>query len=328
MKQQITSSDLAAGRSINVICLGEPLYEFNQRSDGLFETGFGGDTSNCAIAAARSGARSAMLTHLGDDAFAKSFIDMWTNEGVNTDAVRMIPGQETGVYFVNHDNEGHHYTYRRKNSAASNLDSPDIDPQPIQNAQILHVSGISQAISDSAAEAVNAAIRIAKENGTWISYDTNLRLNLLELAPSRDRFHNAIQHCDIVLPGYDDATQLTQLTDPNDIVDFYLNLGCRVVALTMGAQGVLVATTTERRTYAAYAVDSIDANGAGDTFDGAFLSEYTKTSDIWRAAEFANAAAALSTTRSGAVRSMPHRADIETFLENNPTTPSNNNEQE
>ena len=97
------------------------------------------------------------------------------------------------------------------------------------------------------------------------------------LASALDRaravIHSAASFTDILRPGIDDATELTGLSDPDEIVDFYLRLGPKIVALTLGDQGALVATKERREWMAPMKVRLVDATGAGDMFDGAFLAE-------------------------------------------------------
>ena len=299
---------------VDLLCFGEPLLEFNQQPDGNYLPGHGGDTSNCAIAAARSGASVGMLAHVGADAFGDSFLSLWQTEGVDTSTVAQSTVAHTGVYFVSHGPDGHQFSYMRAGSASSRVTPTDLPAADIEAAKILHVSGISQAISDSSADAVFAAIDIARAAGTRVSYDTNLRLKLWPLARARAVTHAAMAMADIALPGKDDAEQLTGLSDPDAIVDFYLTLGATVVALTLGADGTLVATPDRRDRIAAFPVKAVDATAAGDTFDGAFLTELLRTDDPFAAARYANAAAALSTLGYGAVAPMPTRSAVEAFL--------------
>ena len=147
-----------------------------------------------------------------------------------------------------------------------------------------------------------------------MSYDTNLRLRLWPLDRARAVIHAAVALSDIALPGLDDARQLTGVDRPEDVCAFYLALGCKVVALTMGKSGTMVATPERREVIPARPVAAVDATGAGDTFDGAFLAEWLNHGDPFRAAAFANAAAALSTLGPGAVAPMPTRAAVEAFL--------------
>ncbi len=300
--------------SPDIICLGEPLLEFNHQPDGRYLPGFGGDTSNCAIAAARQGASTGYATRIGDDTFGRQFLMLWADEGVDTRAVETDGSAHTGIYFVTHSEAGHEFSYFRAGSAASRMSALDIPKEYIAGAKILHVSGISQAISDSAADAVFAALDIAKSAHVMVSYDTNLRLKLWPLDRARAVTHAAMAMCDIALPGLEDAEQLTGLQAPDDIADFYLSLGAQIVGLTLGSAGTLVATSSERQTIPAWPVDAVDATAAGDTFDGAFLAEIVAGRSPFEAAAYANAAAALSTQGYGAVAPMPRRSDVEAFM--------------
>jgi 2-dehydro-3-deoxygluconokinase len=183
----------------------------------------------------------------------------------------------------------------------------------IAAARVFHLSAISQAISSGCADAGFAAIRHAKANGTAVSYDTNLRLRLWPLDRARAVIHAALALADIARPSIDDARQLTGLDRPEDIADFYLRLGCRIVALTMGADGTLVATPDARALVAPKKVEVVDATGAGDAFTGAFLAEWLVHGDPFRAAAYANAAAALKTLGRGAVAPIPRRDAVEAF---------------
>lgn len=299
----------------DIVCIGEPLLEFNQQPDGRYLQGFGGDTSNCAIAAARQGAKVGYATCVGDDEFGAQFLNLWKEEGVDTSGVIRDPDAPTGVYFVTHAEGGHAFSYFRSGSAASLMRPDDLPEDTIRGAKVLHVSGISQAISDSACDTIFTAIRIARKANVAVSYDTNLRLKLWPLDRARAVIHAAMAMVSIALPGLDDARQLTGLEDPDAIVDFYLNLGAGSVALTLGPEGTLVADADTRTRVLSMKVEAVDATAAGDTFDGALLARLCDGASLEDAARYANAAAALSTTGYGAVAPMPRREAVEALLE-------------
>ena len=299
---------------LDIICLGEPMLEFNQQQNGMFKQGHGGDTSNCAISAARQGAKAGYITAIGDDDFGRSFLVLWQADNIDTSQVRVNSTASTGIYFVTHDQDGHHYTYYRKDSAAAQMQPAQLSNDFIASARYLHVSAISQAISQSAAETVAEAISIANANDTVVAYDTNLRLNLWNEGHAREVVHEAMRHCQIALPSYEDATVLTQKKHPQDIVDFYLALGCETVVLKLGAEGSIVATKDKRTAISGKKVSSIDTNAAGDTFAGAFLAQLAKGCDVFAATEYANVAAALSTQSKGAASSIPNRDQVLQYL--------------
>jgi 2-dehydro-3-deoxygluconokinase len=299
----------------DIVAIGEPLFELSQpKGEEIFRPGYGGDTSNCAVAAARQGASVAYVTAIGADQFGDAFMKLWAEEGVDTSAVKRSSIAHTGLYFITHGPEGHVFSYMRAGSAASRMTVEDVSADLIKGARVLHASGISQAISSSAADAVFSAMRIARGAGVLVSYDTNLRLRLWPLDRARAVIHAAAGLTDILRPGVDDARQLTGLTDADKIVDFYLSLGPKIVALTLGEEGAIVATKEKRERLESRKVRVVDATGAGDMFDGAFLAEYLRTGDPFAAGRYANVAAALSTQGYGAVSPMPRRAEVEAAM--------------
>lgn len=304
-------------RSPDIVCLGEPLIEFNRPKEGDGRTwlqGFGGDSQNVAIAAARQGASTGYLTSLGQDWMGDAFMDLWKAEGVDASRVTRHPSAPTGVSFVTHSAAGHKFDYLRKNSAASLMTPDTLAVDYIAGAKVFHFSAIGQAISESARATCDAAMDVARKAGVKVSYDTNLRLRLWELDLARKVIDATIARCDIALPSLDDSQQLTGFKEGDAIADYYLRLGAPLVALKMGSEGSLIATKDERTRVPPHKVAAVDATGAGDTFDGAFLTRLLAGDDAVSAARYANVAAALSTTGYGAVTPMPRADDVLTAL--------------
>ena len=301
----------------DILSLGEPMVVFNQRGAGagrLYLQGFGGDTSNFAIAAARQGARVGYISALGDDPYGAMLRGLWTAEGVNHADVRTDPEAFTAIYFVTHDAQGHHFHFFRKGSAASRMTPAQLPRERIAQARVLHLSGISLAISDSACETGFAAMKVAREAGVAVSFDTNLRLKLWPLARAREVMTEALRRCDIALPSLDDVRALTGLDDPDALVDHCLRLGARVVALKLGEEGALVASAQERHRIAPHPCQPVDATGAGDTFGGAFVARWVAGDTLLQAGRYAAVAAALSTQGYGAVDPIPRAGEVEQAL--------------
>ncbi len=299
--------------SPSIVSLGEPLIEFNRPKEGDGRTwlqGFGGDSQNVAIAASRQGATAGYLTSLGQDWMGDAFLDLWKSEGLDASRVSRHPSAPTGVSFVTHGPAGHKFDYLRKNSAASLMTPDTLAKDYIAGAKFFHLSAIGQAISESARATCDAAIDAAKAAGVKVSYDTNLRLRLWDLETARRKIDETIARCDIALPSLDDSQQLTGLTDAEAIADYYLKLGAPMVALKMGAEGSLIVTAGKRHRLPPHKVNAVDATGAGDTFDGAFLARLLEGDDPETAGRYANVAAALSTTGYGAVTPMPRKAEV------------------
>jgi 2-dehydro-3-deoxygluconokinase len=293
-----------------LLCMGEPMLEFNQLPPGPdgarhYLEGHGGDTSNAAIAAARQGASAGYITALGQDMPGDSFIGLWQREGVDTSCVMRTDRYQTGVYFVTHDAGGHRFLHYRSGSAAAMYCVADVPRQAIASARILYLSGISLGISVSACDAALHAIDIAVRHRVAVAIDTNYRPRLWPPARAAATIHAAMAHATYAFPGVEDVRVLTGLEDPDAILDFYLRLGCRVVALKMGADGAYVGTAAGRVRVPAYPVDAIDATGAGDTFCGSFLARILAGDLPVDAARYASVAAALKCTGYGAVGPIP-----------------------
>ncbi len=304
---------------VDIVALGEAMVEFNQTSqaDGrTYVQGFGGDTSNALIAAVRQGANGAYVTKLGDDEFGRMCLGLWEKEGIDVEGVAVDSSAPTGIYFVRHGKDGHAFSYLRVGSAASRMRPVDVPAPLITRARYLHVSGISQAISASAADTVFHAIGIARASGVKVAYDPNLRLQLWPLARARAVTVATIPLTDYFLPSLDDLRVLSGLDDPVAILDWCHRQGARTVVFKLGKAGSWVSDGAERTPIAAFSVNAIDATGAGDCFDGSLLARLAAGDDVVSAAKWASAAAALTTTGYGAVAPLPTADRVARFMAN------------
>ena len=283
-----------------IVAIGEAMIEFNQVEERRFLQGYGGDSSNMIIAAARSGARAAYVTRLGDDEFGRMFMELWRREGVDTTHVTMDRDAPTGAYFVTHGPQGHAFSYLRAGSAASRLRPQDLPD--LSAATYVHASGISMAISTSAADTVLAAFAAARGK---VSFDSNLRLRLWPLARARAMIAAAAAMAHYFFPSIEDARELSGIDSPEGNLDWAHGLGAKVVFLKLGAEGCMVSDGVRRERIHGLQVKAVDATGAGDCFCGAALARLAAGDTIWDAARYANVAAALATTGYGAVDPLP-----------------------
>ena len=306
-----------------IISIGEPLLELSARETGplgdarQFLVGFGGDTSNFSVAVSRLGGKAGYFTRLGGDEFGRAFLELWDREKVDCRHVTRHASAPTGIYFISRmKTGGHDFTYYRKDSAASLLSPAHLPEDYIRRAKVLHVTGISQGISQTASDTVLRAMNITREAGGKISYDPNFRPKLWSLDKAREVIHGAMALADFVFPSLEDGTLLTGLKDPLEIIRFYQNLGPEVVVLKMGEQGALMATghSGQVKSGPGFEVDSVDASGAGDTFDAAFVAGSVSGRTLDECLYFANAAAAMTTTGLGAVGPIPTLDQVQKFI--------------
>jgi 2-dehydro-3-deoxygluconokinase len=316
----MSAEEAVSSLPLDLVCLGEAMVGFNQapQEPTRYTAGFGGDTSNCAIAAARIGARSGYITQVGEDVFGWQLMALWRQEGVDTAGVRVLPGAETGLYFVTHGSQGHAFTYRRAGSAASRMasDDPAFAPclQQVDRAHTLHVSGISQAISASACATVFAAIERARSRGARVAYDLNFRPRLWSVQAARPVVERTVALVDIFLPSLDEVAMLVGTRTPEEALQWAHGLGAPTVLLKLGAQGCWVSQRNGVTKLPPYPVSSLDATGAGDCFAGALLARLATGDDLVSAARAANAAAALSTLGIGAVAPLPRWPQVQAAL--------------
>ncbi|MEJ6022393.1 sugar kinase [Ramlibacter sp. PS4R-6] len=302
--------------NFDIAALGEAMVEFNQTQPGEpnYLQGFGGDTSNAIIAAARAGARTTYLTRLGADRFGDDLMRLWRHEGVDTSGIERDAEAHTGVYFVTHGPGGHEFSYLRSASAAARMTPQWLPHTVLEHAKILHVSGISLAISHSARDTVFEAIRIARRAGNLVSLDSNLRLKLWKIDEARETIARAASMCDIFLPSMEDAFGLSGRDDPDEVVEWAHGLGARQVVLKLGEDGALASDGMAREHIRGRKVKTLDATGAGDCFCGNLLARLAAGDTLFEAAEYANAAASLAVQGFGAVAPLPHAQDVEAIL--------------
>jgi 2-dehydro-3-deoxygluconokinase len=251
----------------------------------------------------------AYLSRLGADRWGDSLMTLWQRENVGTITVLRDAQAPTGMYFVSHDAQGHHFSYARAGSAASRMQVQDLAhwQDDIASSQWLHLSGISLAISSSACDTAFAAMQHARKVGTQVALDSNLRLSLWPLARAQACIRQAVGLCDLFLPSLEDMTALTGLTQASDIIAWSHAQGAAQVVLKLGTDGALASDGQSLRPVPGHAVKAVDATGAGDCFAGNLLARLSTGDDLWAATAYANAAAALSVQGYGAVAPLPHR---------------------
>ncbi len=237
---------------------------------------FGGAESNLAIGASRLGRRVGWFGQLGNDPHGRYIFKHIRGEGVDVSRASLVNGAPTGLMFKESLMEKTSVYYYRKHSAASLVRPEDLDEDYIRQAKILHVTGITAALSESGRAAVEEAMRLARKHGVKISYDPNLRLKLWSLEEARKTLLPLAEMCDYFLPGLDELKLLYATDEFDAIIERLKQLpavsvikGCENETLLL-ADGVL-----HRVPY--FKVDRVvDTVGAGDGFCAGFLSGLLK----------------------------------------------------
>lgn len=307
--------------SPEVICFGEAMVEFNASTIGrlkdvtTFERGYGGDTSNTAVAVARLGTTSGYITKLGKDELGKCLLDLWYREEVETSQVLLDEEAFTAIYFVTRTWEGdHEFTYFRRGSAASYFKASDLNMEYIKTAKVFHTSGITQAISPSCRKTTFKVVEELKSEKTLFTYDPNIRLKLWSPKEARRTALKSISLADVVMLSMDDARIMFGKLSSQEVLEEILKLGPKIIAIKLGEKGCLVSDTKDTYKIPGLKVNFIDSTGAGDAFDAALIVGILEDMNIEKAAIFANTVGALKCMGKGAIKPLPRRKDVDSFL--------------
>ena len=295
-----------------VVGLGEPMVEFCATDVGRlsgveqFKRGWGGDTSNFAVSAARQGLSVGHVCRLGGDEFGKSFMDLWAEEGMDISRVIIEKDAWTAIYIISlMEGGGHDFTYYRAGSAASRYSVDDIDVEYISGAKAFHTSGISLAISETMRKATLEALRISRESDGFNSFDVNMRAKLWDIETARVSLAKAFSLSDVVYASMDDMETLYGFTDMEKAAKHLRNMGVETVVIKHGGKGCYVSTDEKSFTSSGYKIEVVDSTGAGDAFDGAWVKGAIEGWELEKTASFANAVGALTATGLGAVAPIP-----------------------
>jgi len=270
-------------------------------SGGTFFTARGGKGANQAVAAARAGGSVALIACLGDDALGDETLAALTAEGIAVHAVHRVPDTPSGVALILVDERGENSI-----AVAPGANALLTPAQVVPSVERLSPMDVLVAQLETPLETVLAAARTANRVGARV---------ILNPAPARTLPDELLRLVSVLTPNETEAARLagTSLDKEHALEDAataLLQRGVGAVAITLGADGVYVATTGRRELISGHRVETRDTTGAGDVFTGALAVALAEEMPLGEAVRFANAAAALSVTRDGAQPAAPRRAEI------------------
>jgi len=251
----------------------------------------GGAESNVAIAATRLGASTTWIGRLGDDDLGSLVVRELRGLGVNVHAPR-DPEAPTGLMVKEHRHgRPTHVRYYRKHSAGSRLEPDDLDQDVIAAADIVHLTGITAALGDTARAALHHAITVARRGGATISFDVNYRATLWPPSAATPVLRELASAADILFAGPEEAALLLSggldtatIDDPwqaaAQFAQQVCGLGPRIAVIKLGSLGALALADGTIYTYPIVPIDPVDPVGAGDAFVGGFLAELANKESI------------------------------------------------
>lgn len=318
-------------REFHVTALGELLIDFtenglSQQGNHLLEANPGGAPCNVLAMLSKLGKKTAFIGKVGNDFLGQHLKQVVEAVGIDTRNLLLDEQVHTTLAFVHTYPDGDRdFSFYRDPGADMNLRAEEIDEALIANSRLFHFGSLSLT-HDGVREATKKALRIAKESGCLISYDPNLRPPLWKsLEEAREQIAFGMQWCDVLKISDNEIQWFTGKEDFDEgIRVLQETYHIPLILLSMGRDG-------SRAYYQGRKVEAkpflqkntIETTGAGDTFCACVLSyvldhglEDLTDEDLKKMLSFANAAAALITTRKGALRVMPTREEVEKTLLN------------
>ncbi|TDT62881.1 sugar kinase [Fonticella tunisiensis] len=306
-----------------IILVGEPMAMFIADYVGKLEDvekftrSLAGAEVNVCIGLKRLGYDVSYVTKLGVDPFGKYIKNFLDNEGIDTKYITFDSNYPTAFQMKSKVETGDpEVVYFRKGSAASHMSKEDIDRIDFESVRHVHVTGIPPALSLSCREATYRLIKKAREKGLFITFDPNLRPSLWPSKEEMVRVINDIaSKCDMVLPGISEGVMLTGSENPNEIADFYLKLGVKIVIVKIGEKGAFVKTREESYTVPGFKVPMVvDTVGAGDGFAVGIISGLLEKLPLRDAVVRGNAIGSLQVMVPGDNEGLPDRAKLNQYL--------------
>lgn len=313
----------------DVTALGEILIDFTPcgELDGVpvYAQNPGGAPLNVLVQNALLGGRTAFIGKVGRDGFGDALRRVMEEHEIETRGLAVCDEVHTTLAFVQLDSHGERsFSFYRNPGADILLDREDIDDRLIQNSHIFHFGSLS-ATAEPSKSATRAALEMAKKSGCIISYDPNYRPPLWKSEQEAvETILHFMPYADILKVSEEEMELLTGMKDLEKGSRKLADYGVLLVCISLGAEGACFRRGGDFGKVPGFSVDTVDTNGAGDSFFGAIhyqlrhktLEDITampaeELADIIR---FANAAGARTTMKKGAIPAMADREGIEKLL--------------
>ena len=311
-------------KKYDVIALGELLIDFtmngqSEQGNNMFEACPGGAPCNVLALLNKMGKKTAFIGKVGKDQFGALLRDTITEAGIDASNLMVDENVNTTLAFVHTFPDGdREFSLYRNPGADMMLTADEVNPEVVKDTKVFHFGTLSMT-HEGVREATKKAVETAKANGCLVSFDPNLRPPLwssLDLA--KEQMEYGFGKCDI-LKISDNEIQFVSGKEDYDEGIAYLQetYNIPLILLTMGKDGSRAYYKGMRVERPGFSVKAIETTGAGDTFCGSSLNylvdhdfENLTEEQLGEMLTFANAAAALVTTKKGAIKAMPVKEEV------------------
>lgn len=280
-----------------------------------FTRSVAGAESNVAIGLSRLGHSAGWFGRVGDDAFGQGILDTLRRESVDLRCAAVDPVAPTGLLVRDrHPQRRIQVLYYRHGSAGSRLGPDDVDESYVSGARILHVTGITPALSASCLEAVRRALDIARRHSVTVCFDPNLRQRLWTPEQAAATIGPLLSSADIVLAGEGEVEQLSGCGDREQGALWFLKHGAGLTVVKLGDAGAWATDGMQEWTAPPHPVTVVDPVGAGDAFAAGFLSGWLRGFGVAGCLAEGNVAGSMSVQVPGDIEGLPYRADVDAVL--------------
>ncbi|MED1412239.1 MULTISPECIES: carbohydrate kinase family protein [Bacillus] len=310
----------------NVFCIGELLIDFVCRNSNVslvdgtdFEKKAGGAPANVAAAITKLGGRATFMGQVGNDPSGE-FLEQ-TLQRAHVDTSMLIRDKQTTLAFVSIDKDGERdFIFMR--GADGEYTFNKIDLSKIKRNDLIHFGSATALLSSPLKETYFQLLQFAKDNNHFISFDPNYRDALItDVEQFSQDCLSFIKHAHFVKVSQEEAIMLSKETDLQQSALKLLHYGAKVVAITLGKDGTLLATKDSQIIVPSVSIKQVDTTGAGDAFVGAMLYQISKNeqmlpqkfTDLTEFVSFANKVGAITCTNYGAISSLPSLADVKAY---------------
>ena len=269
--------------------------------------------------AARFGQPSALIGCVGDDDFGRVNLDRLRRDGVDVSGIRVDPEAATGSAFVRYRPDGSRaFVFNIKHSASGHIALDAAARAVLDRADHLHVMGTAL-FSPTIVAIVMEMAEAVKARGGTVSFDPNLRPEMLNLPGLREACEALFRQCDLFLPSGEELFLFTTAKQETAAIAEILGQGVRAVVHKRGAEGAAYVDAATRLTQPGFAVEEIDPTGAGDSFGATFVSCWLRDMPPAQCLAYAAASGALAVTRQGPMEGAASQAELDAFLAANST---------
>jgi sugar/nucleoside kinase (ribokinase family) len=263
---------------------------------------------------ARLGHAAGIIGCVGDDDFGWLNIERLRRDGVDTSAITILKEAVTGSAFVTYNQIGErHFIFNIANSASAHLSRSHVSEILLKDCTHFHVTG-SSLFSSGIREAMNTAIEIVKRQGGSVSFDPNIREELLGIPGMREALTSILKHTDIFLPSGPELTLLVKASTEEAAVEELLALGVREIVVKRGRQGCAYYDITRQLSAPAPTVNEIDPTGAGDCFDATYVTCRSRGLPIEQSLRYACASGARAVMSMGPMEGTGGFSDLDALF--------------